>query len=322
MDLPESILDFAVSQEEAPNLGSYPIFYTLNNDIALGSIGDFKCMFIAPKSTIMLPMLLNMIGKLQADFKIPCVIVSQNLSRYQVARLCEKGIAWISSEDTFFLPFIGLSFLSFSEPEGAKPLSTQAQRVVTHIIDSSWAGKSTSEVAQLLNKSLASTSNYFKEIALVLPKAIGSQGRKRFIAEVEDASSAELFEAFEPHLSSPVASRIYLKFKDGQKDFLAQGCFYAGITALSMLTMLADDPWITYATDTHNRAYLDEYAEQLDVVGKDDAPDILLEFWNYDIDADGDRVDDVSLYLSLKNNDEDDPRLDDALETLKKRICS
>lgn len=322
MDLPESILGFAVSQKEAPNLGSYPIFYTLNNDIALGSLGNFKCMFIVPKSTIKLPMLLNMIARLQADFKIPCVVVSQNLSRYQVARLCEKGIAWIRSEDTFFLPFLGLSFLSFSEPEGAKPLSPQAQRVAIHIIDGSWAGTSTSEVAQLLNKSLASTSNYFKEIELVLPKVIGSQGRKRFIAEVKDVSSAELFEAFEPYLSSPVASRVYLKFKDGQEDFLTQGCFYAGITALSMLTMLADDPWTTYATDTYNRAYLDEYAEQLDVVGKDDAPDILLEFWNCDIDADGDRVDDVSLYLSLKDNAEDDPRLDDALETLRKRICS
>ncbi len=322
MNLPESVLGFAVSQGEAPNLDSYPIFYTLNNDISLGYIGDFKCMFLAPKGTIKLPMLMNMIGKLQTSFKMPCVIASKNLSRYQVARLCEEGIAWISSKDTFFLPFLGLSFLSFSEPKSARPLSPQAQRIAIHIIDGSWTGKSTSEVAQLLNKSLASTSNYFKEIELVLPQAIGSQGRRRFINEAENASPTELLEAFEPYLLSPVASCIYLKFKNGKEDFLSHGCFYAGITALSMLTMLADDPWTTYATDTHNRAFLDEYAGQLDIVSKDDAPDILLEFWNYDIDAGGDCVDDVSLYLSLKDNDEDDPRLDDALETLRKRICS
>ena len=322
MDLPASVLGFTVSQGETPNLGSYPIFYTLHNDISLGSIGDTECMFVAPKGTIRLPMLVNMIGKLQAGFKMPCVIVSQSLSKYQVTRLCQEGIAWINSEDTLFLPFLGLSFLSFSEPEGAKPLSPQAQRLAIHIINGSWVGKSTSEVAQLLGKSLASTSNYFKEIELVLPQVIGSQGRKRFIAEVKDASAAELLETFEPYLSSPVASSVYLKFKDSKEDFLSQGCFYAGITALSMLTMLADDHWTTYATDEYNHAYLDEYADRMNVVEKDDVPDILLEIWNYDIDADGDRVDDISLYLSLKDNDEDDPRLDDALETLKKRFCS
>lgn len=229
MDLPENALGFAVSQGEAPNLGSYPIFYALHNDISFGSIGDIACVLIAPKGAIRLPMLMNMIGKLQADFGIPCVIVSRNLSRYQVARLCEEGIAWISSEDAFFLPFLGLSFLGFSEPKGAKPLSPQAQRVAIRIIDGSWAGKSTSEVAKLLNRSLASTSNYFKEIELVLPQAIGSQGRKRFITEVRDASAVELLEVFEPYLSSPVVSSAYLKFRDGNEDFCPEVASMRGL---------------------------------------------------------------------------------------------
>lgn len=323
MNMPDNFLGFTASYGEKPNLGGYPLLYELSNDIVMGSIGETTCLFIIPKEVVKLPMMLRMVEQLQGDFNKPCVIVSQDLSKYQITRLTEENVAWVNSGSTFFLPFLGLSLRGFAEvARSPKPLSPQAQRVAIHIIDGSWAGKSTSEVAELLDKSLASTSNYFKEIELILPSVLGTQGRKRFIEAGCGMGAAELFATFEPHLTSPVSSRVYLKFKTESISLLGSGCFYAGITALSKMTMLADNPWTTYATDAFNRAYFNEYARQFDTVGKEDAPDILLECWSYDIDAHDDCVDGISLYLSLRDNNEDDPRLEDALENLRDRIFS
>lgn len=86
--------------------------------------------------------------------------------------------------------------------------------------------------------------------------------------------------------------------------------------------MLNDNRWITYATGTSPSAYLDKHSDELVAVSVDDAPDFMLEFWKYEIDSTDNCVDDISLYLSLRDNDEDDPRLDDALDTLRERICS
>lgn len=321
MNIPEKLLGFTVVHGEKPNLDNYPLFYDLENEIEAGAIGSINCLFICPKTSLKLPVLLKMVTRLQAELGKPCVIITPSLSKYQTERLVEENVAWINSDTSFFLPFLGLSLRNLnSKQTHPKPLSAQAQKIAINIINGLWAGKSTSDIAGLLNKSLASTSNYFKEIELIAPKTILSQGRKRFINPLCKALAPDLLSTFEPYLSSPVESSFYLKFKDAGFAFPKDKYSYSGITALSKKTMLGDNLWTTYAASCSPRSFLDCFTGKVDIVDIEDGPDALVEFFKYSIDSQDECIDDISLYLSFKDYDKNDPRLEEALETLLERI--
>lgn len=323
MNLPDNFLGFTTTVNGKADLSSYPLLYGLAYDVFLGSIGEYACLFLIPKETVKLPSTIKIVERLNADFKTPCVIVSNRLSSYQVQRLCERNIAWIHSENTFFLPFLGLSVRgTIDSAPCPTPLSPQAQRLAIHITDRTWSGKSATEVATLMGKSLASVSNYFKEIEQIAPNALKSLGRKRFISDDPSITPASLLDVFEPYLSSPVDKRLYLKLNETPHPLIDSKCFYAGISALSRKTTLGDNPWITYATTAHNYLHLDELTSKSSEVSEEDEPDIELEIWTHDIDSANDCVDDISLLLSFENKTEDDPRLDEALSMLRERIRS
>ncbi|MEG0621205.1 MAG: hypothetical protein RR477_08785, partial [Raoultibacter sp.] len=115
MNMPEKLLGLPVLSGKKPALDSYPLFYPLSYEITKGSIGDASCLFLEAKASIKLPMLLKMAERLQNDFQMPCVVASDSLSKYQIERLVEERIAWINSESTFFLPFLGLSMRNYGQ---------------------------------------------------------------------------------------------------------------------------------------------------------------------------------------------------------------
>ena len=323
MQLANDYLGFKVQCGHDFDLSGYPMIYHLSYRITRASIGGEACLFVIPKGPFELPSLIKLVTRLQDDFAVPCVVVCHELSSYQIKRLSEIGVGWIRSEETYFLPFLGIAIRDAARRTApTKALSRKAQRIVAHIIDGSWTGKSTTEVARLLGTSLSSASGYFKEIEAIAPEVIGSQGRRRFIAIPPGRSTRMLFDTFEPYLSSPASERAYLKrMRADGESLIDRGCFYAGITALGKATMLDDDPWTAYATSRSIDAFLRAYPDEFEVVTKRDDPDVLLEVWPGGIDGIGDTVGGLQLYLSLRDEADVDPRLEGALDELLERIC-
>lgn len=319
----DKILNLPVRKVNKIDLSGYPRFYSTDYTIDHIKIGATDCVLIKTDTVIKLPTIIKMVQTLESKNGLPCIVSTPKLTDYQKKRFAELNIAYIVSLNNLYIPFLGLSILqSKNKLKNVTSLSPQAQRLALHIIDGSWMGRNVTNIAHKLKKSLPSVSNYFNEIEAAVPQVIDKQGTKKIIVNDSNLSKGELFELFEPYLSTPVKDSIYVKFKGKSKSLIDHGCLFAGISALSKITMLADNPWKTYATSEFERSYLDAYAKDLTAVTVEDDPDILLQIWKYSPENSGKEiVDDVSLYLSLKNSPQlNGPRGEEALNNLLKRI--
>lgn len=118
----------------------------------------------------------------------------------------------------------------------------------------------------------------------------------------------ELWEKALPLMRSPVRKKAYI-------SSISENLPLSGISALSQLSMISPDPLPVYAisfTDK-NRKYI------LSKVASEDIADCLLEVWQYKpLEMPENRVDPLSLYLSMK--DEDDPRIQGCLQEMMENI--
>lgn len=319
--MPDKLFGMEVTVGEPLDLSGYPAAYGLAFDILNGAIGNLACVFVMSDEKVRLPFLVKTAKCLQHDIGAPVVAVCPALSPYQMERLSEEGIAWMVSGAILHIPFLGLSIrMAERARQSARPLSPQAQRLATHIVDGAWTGLSTTEISRLMGKSLSSVSNYFKELEAVVSDAFESHGRRRSVRNLDSRERREVLERLEPYLSNPVESRTFLKFKGVAPAIPPAACAHAGISAVSKKTLLNDNPWPSLATaDRSVVKYLTEQAYEVTV---NDAPDISLELWRYDLDQKDGSAGDVSLYLSLKKDADDDPRLESALSELIEGVLS
>ncbi len=193
-----------------------------------------------------------------------------------------------------------------------------AQRIAVHIIDGSWNGVTSTQLAELMGKSLSSVSGYLAELSSVDPSLVGSRGRTRFLVSPQGAlARKELLEKLEVLLSSPVRKRLFLVLNDTGCSIF-KGFVLSGVSALSKRTMLADDPWETRAVAASDKEIVERLLSEAEQVTRYDSPDALLELWGYEPRED----DAVSLYLDVKSlaAAEHDDRLDAAVEDLKEAM--
>ena len=81
-----------------------------------------------------------------------------------------------------------------------------------------------------------------------------------------------------PHLWTPMRERVYSRQVDGRVN-LRLNLQPSGVSALSELTMMADDPWVTYAAYPAAQTLSVLLAEGWEVAEEGDSPDILVESW-------------------------------------------
>ena len=72
--------------------------------------------------------------------------------------------------------------------------------------------------------------------------------------------------------------RVYSRQVDGRVN-LRLNLQPSGVSALSELTMIADDPWVTYAAYPAAQTLSVLLAGGWEVVEEGDSPDILVESW-------------------------------------------
>lgn len=323
LQLPQKIFNMPVLVEGPADLTGFPSLYTHAYNCLKASIGDTGCIIVEPSGDIKLAQTRKMIERIQEEGTLPCLLASPHLSAFQRQSLSEHGVAWIKSADTFHIPFLAAaSAADKKRSKLAAPLSLGAQRIAVRIIDGSWHGMTSTELAERLGKSLSSVSNYLAEIATIDETLIGSHGRTRFLRAPQTTESRiGCLNKLEPYLSSPVKKRLFLVADKNGLGKLSRMPL-SGVSALSMHTMLADDPWETRAVSTSDKAAYGEVLQHSKQVTRYDGPNALLEVWRYEPRNGSESIDEVSLYLALKEyaQDEHDDRLDDAITQYRERI--
>ncbi len=317
---PRSVFGLDVRQGEAYDFVGLPMLYRSAYEGTRSTIGDTRCVIVRPKGQLR-PLQAEKLCRLIWEREsLPCLVYAEGATAYQRSAMTERGVAWASSENTFSIPFLAASCDERELRRGkAKPLSAGAQRVAVGAMGGWLMGMTTTEVAGELGVSLSSVANYFSELDAACQGLVGARGRTRFLRLPECMTGEMVYEALRPYMSSPVRERIFLRVAADDARAL-DSLPLSGVSALSLRTEIADDPWQIRALFGRKA---DELFPSSQVVGEHDQPDAMVEVWRYEPWGRDGVVDAVSLLLDLEGwQQEGDERLEEAVETLRRDVFS
>ncbi|MFT4779697.1 MAG: hypothetical protein ACI923_002238, partial [Flavobacteriales bacterium] len=122
-----------------------------------------------------------------------------------------------------------------------------------------------------------------------------------------------LWENARSKMKTPIQKKIWVEEVPQSKHLI-----YSGISALSRYTNLSEDPKQTYAVNTD--IYKQMKRDNMLIGENKRYGQIELEIWKYDpeILKTGEKVDPISLYLSMMNNE--DERVEQALEQMMNEL--
>lgn len=239
-------------------------------------------------------------GKLASALGKPVVLVLAALSGASRNRLVQMNVPFIVPASQIFLPVSMINLREVYPRQGfqeGKSLSPTGQVLVIYqILNGGLDALSSKQIAQLTGYSEMGISKARSELEanqLCEVKREGRESHMRF-----PASARELWEKAMPLLGSPVQKRHWVQWGQAPRTVKR-----AGISALSEQSSLADDAIPVFALKKQAFKALLEQAELHGCSDRFEA-DACVEAWKYDpaLLSDGDVVDSLSLFLSLRNN--------------------
>lgn len=226
------------------------------------------------------------------------VLVLPHLDSYKRNRLVQYGVPFIVPEQQCFLPPFADFRERFPRPliEVGEHFSSSAQltilyRLFNHEIEQ----YSLRELATIFGYSAMTMSNVARELVCA---GLINGGKEKCRRLKFSVTGQELWRQVKPRLASPVIKKLWIKWQAEIPPLP-----HAGINALADYSMIADDPKPCWGC---HKTYLTNLLKKgvgIEVKGADVA-DGLIEVWKYapDILSDNNRVDRLSLFLSLENS--------------------
>ncbi|CAN5418103.1 hypothetical protein BH09VER1_BH09VER1_29300 [soil metagenome] len=235
---------------------------------------------------------------LQPHLRAPVAFVLSALPSHARNRMVQKGIPFVVPGKQTFLPG-GLVDLRehFPQPtpKGRTSLSPTAQvTLLYHLVREPLSNLPLKDIAGKLNYSamtLTKAKDELEDAGLCEVERIGRALSLKFTSE-----KRSLWEKSQERLISPVKKTRWVRWKTPGYPAL-----FAGISALSRRTIIADDSLPTYALGPR---MLESWLETGVLTGCPDAEgaSAKIEVWSYEPKLLGDNecVDPLSLYLSLR----------------------
>ena len=240
----------------------------------------------------------------------------EDLQSYERRDLVKRQIPFIVPGRQLFLPTLLVDLReSFSRVAQSAPvfLSWVSQAILLkHLLDNQISGRALAGIAALLGYSPMAVTRAVEELVAAELCITHSQGRIKTIQFPPDP--AALWTGALGRMRSPVRKKCFLR----QPDSSLSSAFESGLTALSAKTTLVDNGTRTVALPHRNIGkMLSAGAVEICLYEEDAA--LVVEGWGYGPEklSSGPAVDDLSLYLSLR--DEPDDRVQTAAASLLER---
>lgn len=259
------------------------------------------------------------IAAIEARWAEAQIVVFDRLPPYVRRRLIEKGISFVVPGRQLYLPRHGLEFRSRAGrvTQVRDVLRPSAQAMLLYLLlhpRNSEHARSASTLAPVLGQTKMTASRAVAELEAHGLADVRKAGRTKGVRLPGEAR--EVWEAAQRMLRTPVAKRFTLV---GGPAAVTGRYLWAGLSALSRLSPLAEPRALTYAVDrVRARAWdmagaanAQEWPSMADEVGS-----TTIEVWSYDPLplSNGEVVDPLSLSLSLR--DDPDERVQGALGRL------
>lgn len=245
----------------------------------------------------------------------PVVYVRPQVAAYNRRRLIEQKVPFIVPGNQMYLPMLGIDLREHFKTLRTAParLSPATQALIIHTLLRNTDDTATPKVlAQRLGYSAMTLTRVFDEIEAAQLAEISTVGRERRVHW--DRDKRAIWKKAEPFLRSPVTQRLHIAhLKAGFPRIKA------GLTALARYTMLAPPTHAVLAIGRDEWKTIRRQHTPIELP-EPDTQSFELEIWSYRpaLLAEGDRVDPLSLYLSLKDNR--DERVEAALEELMREL--
>jgi hypothetical protein len=255
------------------------------------------------------------IGLVQTKWDGEIIYVRPRLTAYNRKRLVEQKVPFIIPGNQMYLPMIAIDFREHFRRLHEEPqtLSPSAQVLMIHVLLHTGQDVLTpKEAAVRLGYSAMTMTRAFNELEATRLVEVSTRGKERRLCLV--ARRQDTWTKAQPFLRSPVKKQLCIRHIPA----VTSGPL-AGLTALAEYTMLAPPARVTHALSGKDWLSLRQQHEVVEVPQQD--PEALeIEVWSYSPGqfSNGDLVDPLSLYLSLRHSD--DERVVASLEELMERV--
>ena len=275
--------------------------YELYNGQILGK--DVLFAFIEDGNIITPVQTKKQLDIIQRKTGMIAILVFEHIYSYNMSRLVAQKINFVIPNKQMFMPSLLLDLKTVNTIDGESTtdsISPLTQCLLLyHLEKESISGKTSYELADKLSVSYASINRALRW--LVSKDLIKLEGVKTKTVQI-DISNRELWNKALPMLVSPIEQLYYT-------DAILEGQLVSGVNALASYTMLNDESRQCWAV---TKKELKTFA----IVTDKQFGENEIQVWKYNpkmLSTEG-VVDKLSLYLSLKDND--DERIQIELERL------
>jgi hypothetical protein len=288
--------------------------YELNEVEVLGT----KCLLMVDTSPEELApaALRKHVGLVQARWGGDVVYVRGSVTAYNRKRLVEHKVPFIVPGNQMYLPALAIDFREHFRRQQTRParLSPSGQALLIHLLLRTGREVVTAqEAAGQLGYSAMTMTRAFDELETTQLARVSRRGKERCLRAA--GAPQEVWAEAQNVLRSPVKKRLFIHGLE-----IARQWPRGGLTALAQYTMLASPARRTHSLGSKEWASLRGEQEVIPVP-QQDPKGLEIEVWSYSplLFAKGDVVDPLSLYLSLR--EDDDERVAASLEELMEELA-
>ncbi len=273
------------------------------------------CVLLAPKeASWRLPTLKKQLKKFQDMCEYPCALYLEGMTALQRRNLIENNIPFISSSQQVYLPFWGCSFFERFKVDTpvADKMTPGTQLVFLYLYYLENSDKvNLTQIANDLQLSKATCNRAINDLAACELIEQQAEGRIKWITLAYE--KPEYLKKGFSRLKSPVERIIYVK------TLVEPNWPKSGLLALSDISMVGaneQDGAVAICKKASTSIPTDSIISERNF---GDFGGYIIEVWSYDptLLADGGRVDDISLLLSL--NDNNNERIQMGLDEIREK---
>lgn len=238
------------------------------------------------------------------------ILELDHITSYQRKALINDRIPFVVNDSQLYLPFLAISLTEkFNKNEKIEKFSPVTQLVFLYAYYKKECLPVT-ELSQILGYSVMSINRAYKELINCNLVQFQVKGRKKYFSTV--LSNGELLKAAEQYMINPVIKKFYCNRLYDFTENLKSGLY--ALSEKSMLDISGNE--ICYALSKKQVSNTRIKNSEVDM---EDKNAVIIECWSYDpsLLTNDECVDDISLILTLKDND--DERVQIAADELRRK---
>lgn len=311
----ETLLHIPCNMTPYEGVTHLPLYLRGSYELYSVQIEQVTFLGVHPIEDIPLPTLRKHWTALVKQSNLPCAFFFDTLTSYKKEKLLEYGIPFVSGKTEVFLPFLGviLSKQVRKLPEHITQCSMMTQKFLLTAIYQRIVSASAAEIADLIQVSRMSGTRCMDEIEVLFPSLVQRNGRRRLFSWTGVWNA--YWELIKPKLRNPVVREYRLDTVDTLDLPLS------GISAIGYYSMLDTESTHIYGTTRAVETKL-QLAKQTQVPDEE-IPNIVIQILGYEIPfQDAAAIDPLSAILTLQAEEQEDPRVEGAIQEIEENYLS